>query len=494
MAQEADNSKPILLKGKLSGEFTKANRIPSAVAEASIYFESSSGESFQTQSDSEGNYELTLSEDDRYHTTRYVWVYHPQYNLAFRTLASCMKQNDFNLVRAERKPLVVLLGERRLSGVSVRATGLNYQPLPKALRERLTVNSNADGEVALAGFPGKETGSLVVHTPTLGQQEVEVLGSPIKGIVSNPKPHIKVRGVARITGKVVTDNPKLLEGLKLEFTSLPNISYSLPPEARKEMSRAKGRATVTEFKGDGSFEVPAIAAGQIRIRDSHSPDSEYRIQKPKILSLQLEVGDALQVQLPLKPLVNVLGELRFTNGKPVRNALVSINSDGEFFDCTTDNRGQFSIKLVPDVYKIDVVESRYQSDSGSFLRKQMEQKDEKLFSKVEVPQAKEFRLPTIEMYPERLVKAILSDSEGKPIDSGQVLAFRWDQSGRRRIFTASKVDAEGRLNLALHAPNDDYDYLWDPNIDRFSKIPRPSNESKPAVIVDGAKGLQLRLK
>src|SRR5262249_43615476 len=116
--------------------------------------------------------------------------------------------------------------------------------------------TDSEGRTTITAFPPAEIEGVVVTSPRFGRQ-VGMFRQGVEG-----ESTIRLRPVARATGRVVADDPAAVRGLSISI-------HSRRPEPNGPEVYAEADA-ITD--GRGGFEIPTIAAGELtastRTRDS----------------------------------------------------------------------------------------------------------------------------------------------------------------------------------------------------------------------------------
>ena len=151
--------------------------------------------------------------------------------------------------------------------------------LPEELAEQFTAKSNADGIAAIPA-PTLNVTVLEVESEGTGTQSIRFNGE------SWPDP-LKLLPTGRVKGRLVSEPAPTAVGVKLSFMSFqavpsgPPIIYGLAN-------------AITD--GKGRFDVPAIAAGSIRIQTESATHPNHRLRRSQIPLVN--AGQTKELEIP----------------------------------------------------------------------------------------------------------------------------------------------------------------------------------------------------
>lgn len=422
-----------------------------------IYYTPKDGSILELKTGVEGTcrIELTNSETNSERPgPQWIWLHNPRYALERVDITRLVGANELPLIRLQRQTShkqTVYFGSKRIVGAVVRRTEFNGEIIPEALAAKLQATTNADGEVELA------SGVVEVHAKGLGIQKLIAQSSRMEGIKTPPVGVLQLRGVGTVRGRVIADSPALLDGLALHFESASEEGV---------FGGAEGRAEVTEFAADGSFEIPEFVTGKLNFWELRESPTDYQIRRPPLDMMVVTAGRICKLNLPLERLVTATGEVHFEDGTPVAEAEVFYASPPQAAGIVkADKSGKYSLRVLPgdwDLHVSAIASLEVRSAKGKTQDKKWEQKDPLGLEQFEIPKSVDgIQLPTMTILKQRTIKGQLIDADRKPLAKHTVFAYRTFANGNRQFFASTTTDLNGKFDLQICAAADSYQYLYD---------------------------------
>jgi hypothetical protein len=194
------------------------------------------------------------------------------------------------------------------------------------------VTSKAFGEQQLGLNPapnGPFLPSIPGPTPPTTPQQL-----PLDQAETEPAERtLRLRAVGRVEGRIVTSRPEWAAGVTVYVTtSTSKFSVGL--------GGIEGSATVVT-QPDGSFVIPAVAAGQLQIGARLNQALPVRPRFPE--TLEVRSGQSTRAEIPLEKAVRVRGVVRVKDtGEPVAGVsiLIGYGSGNDFV--VSDAKGQYA--------------------------------------------------------------------------------------------------------------------------------------------------------
>jgi uncharacterized protein (TIGR03067 family) len=333
-----------------------------------------------------------------------------------------------------------------------------YDRLPDVLMDLTKRVTGADGRALIDGIPRSQLDSLQVVSSSHGTQSVTLVGQA-------EERELPLRAVGSLSGQLVGGPAELLRGVQLHFST--------------SASRTEGIADVITDQS-GSFHVPAIAEGFLRIDSNLNPELPWKINYANRIAIV--AGRENELLLDIEKGIPVTGRLVVQGSdKTVAKAEVSISS-GSFTNhqnCTTDERGEFQTFIVPGHdADIQVINLSGTSDLTFPVPTQ---------TKVTIPRnVGAFRIPDIEIARAKTWTGRLIDQSGRPIVGKYVQAF----DHATPLDHPARTDTDGAFKLRLR--EDQIPNRWSALI-KWGSQSGFEKEALPAEIVT-ADQLVLRVK
>jgi hypothetical protein len=302
----------------------------------------------QTRTDAQGRFRLSLPVENNPVSARLplaVWAYAPQLGFAGRSFPRSAIPAEANLelklfgpaqarVRvegSEGRPMdgatVTPLAVRGIGGLP----SSSAFPLPDVLAERFKASVGADGIGEIRGLPTGVVHTVAVDAAGFGHQSFEV--STDAGAIAS----IRLKPVGRLVGRVATEDPKAAGGLRVNaFTT---------SAATGALDSAYGTTTTDAA---GRFEIPALAAGSLRV-NVVSPNPT-KLRPRQIPNLRIDAGKTTEVTVPMESpprLRSIAGRVVGRGGEPVAGAIVFQSGDSpERTETVCDAGGKFVLSGV----------------------------------------------------------------------------------------------------------------------------------------------------
>ena len=176
-------------------------------------------------------------------------------------------------------------------------------PLPDELAERLATTTGPDGRGTIAAVAPADLAGVAIEAPGFGRQLASATPDSDGGFV------FRVAPVGRLAGRVVVDDPRALQGLKLQVLIL----------SRAEGPNLLGATAETVPDSSGRFEVPVLPVGNLYINVQVPENSTLKFITARNKSI--EAGRLTEVtiteQKPAKTRT-LAGRVVDAKGKPGR--------------------------------------------------------------------------------------------------------------------------------------------------------------------------------
>lgn len=234
---------------------------------------------------------------------------------------------DIQLEHATRTELRVLSPDGEpVSGAIVTPTFVNtgrtYFDIPKSLHKDFAVKTNGDAVCTLRMLATEGGARVAVEHDVYGMQDMYF---PRADAVD-----VRLLPVGRIIGQITADDPKAVRDIEISASS----------QAITE-SPGGGRAAARVRSDDaGRFEIPALAAGKVRLVVIYNRDFPFVLTGP--VSLTIEAGKTTEINVPLvrgKPLRGTVVDVE--TGFPIEGVQLSIYGDGFSDKCVTGETGVY---------------------------------------------------------------------------------------------------------------------------------------------------------
>ncbi|MDB5345622.1 MAG: blaR1 8 [Schlesneria sp.] len=345
-----------------------------------------------------------------------------------------------------------------------------YDRLPDVLLDNARRVTDATGRVVIDIVPRSRFHELEVHSKSHGTQSMRLTASTAEEI-------LPMRAVSSVSGQLVDGPIEWMRGVRL---------YLVTSERETE-----GQAEVVTDQ-NGSFHIPALATGTLRISAHRDPQQPWRL----VFGDQMRIAPGGEIDLTLRVAkgIPVTGRLVIQGGgEPVSQASISVNSGSlaNSNTCTTDERGEFQTFVVPGD-KADIQVINLSTHPGLTY-------PPRVHSRFTIPKdVDSFRIPDIEIPKAKAWTGRLIDQSGQPIAGKYVQAF--DRAtlqespdriyNQERLIHPVRTDADGAFKLVLR--DDQIPNRWSALI-KWDKEPGNAEDSLPAEI-DSVDPLVLRVK
>lgn len=322
-------------------------------------------------------------------------------------------------------------------------------PIPNEILESLAVRTDKDGVALFDHFPDWSWDGFRCRSVEHGEQEFGLAKS-------SDTIKLQLSPVGSIRGRIAAD----------DLARFRNFGYSITTTSKPDTPENVSGVATGQINEHGEFHVPAIVAGQLaefRVF-SLSPDiqlvcDDYRSQK-------VLPNTSLELKLTAPPTVAVSGVVLTSDTRqPVSNARISYSRPGSPHDrvCKTDDKGEFSIHVVPGKIHFQMFaigEQFGRSGRYSHARKFPDQIEEATQLEVLLPANKQ-------------VKGKLQDAAGRPIANQKVA--RHLGGPFMPLDGLATTDAQGNFEMFL-------DY-WPLSADGYWCIVDKVEYGKPAITV-----------
>ncbi len=391
-----------------------------------------------SRSDATGNYLLPVptrwNRLPKMQRNWIVWAYAPGHRLATATaygvLAGKPQAVDMTLGPATDTAFRVIGADGRPAvGAVVEPlhfrTPRAYDLLPPAVMPAVRAVTDPSGRAVLPAMPREGFFTVQVRTEREGGQQLR-----LRDIASEPaEREIRLRPAGRVEGKIVADRPEWARGLKVY------LSTSDPGDpSHIGLDRTAGGAQVTSG-ADGSFVIPAIAAGKLTIMAGVDEALPVRPRLPQ--ELNVPAGQTTRVEVPLVNAVRVSGVIRVQGtGEPVKDASISVGYGvpRQSDQVESDAAGRFTAHVLPGDVTMQVI-----SMPESFV-----QLGEPWAERHKVPEGvPTFDLPPIEVVKGLTITGRLVNTGNRPVADLGINGI----SGNRR-YGFGRTDREGAFSLS----------------------------------------------
>ena len=207
-------------------------------------------------------------------------------------------------------------------------------PLPDELAERLAATTGPDGRGKIAGVAPADLAAVLLDAPGFGRQMAATTPDADGGFVFRLAP------VGRLAGRVVVDDPRALQGLKLQVFI----------RSRAEGSNVLGARAEAVPDSSGRFEVTVLPVGDLHV-DVQVPENS-KLKFTSVRNKSIEAGRLTEVtiteQKPAKTRT-LAGRVVDAKGNPIAGATVFQSGDAPArTETTSDTQGQFSLPGVAE--------------------------------------------------------------------------------------------------------------------------------------------------
>ena len=220
------------------------------------------------------------------------------------------------------------------SGSVTRNVEMSAYPLPDELAERLAATTGPDGRGTIAAVAPADLAGVALEAPGFGRQLAAATPDADGGFV------FRVARVGHLAGRVVVDDPKALQGLKLQVSV----------QSTAGGTNALGARAETVPDSSGRFEVPVLPVGKLYINAQVPENSTLKLITPR--DKWIEAGRLTEVTITEQkpPKTRTLaGRVVDAKGNPVAGATVFQSGDAHARTETTSNaEGRFSLAGVAE--------------------------------------------------------------------------------------------------------------------------------------------------
>ena len=247
---------------------------------------------------------------------------------------------------------------RPLSGAVVEPyhvkTPVAYEIPPRTMLPLLRGVTDANGRALLPALPRDGLLNVQVTSDAFGVQRMglnQALAQPSTFPGATPpiaqpgernqpaepaEPTIRLQPVGRVEGRIRTSRPEWVAGITV-FVTTSSGSVRFPGFGGFEGSAS----AVT--RPDGTFLIPAVAAGQLEIVTPLDNALPARTRIPE--NLEVRAGQSTLAEIRLEQAVRVRGVVRVREtGEPVAGASIAISDS---YPVVSDAKGQFSAFVLP---------------------------------------------------------------------------------------------------------------------------------------------------
>ena len=220
------------------------------------------------------------------------------------------------------------------SGPVTRNTEISTYPLPDELAERLAATTGPDGRGAIAGVAPGDLAGVAIEAHGFGRQ----LATATSG--ADGRFVFRVAPVGRLAGRIVVDDPRALQGLKLLLFTVSNAGGPDGWSGRTEPL----------LDSSGRFEVPELSVGTLYITVRVPEKSPLKFITPR--NKLIEAGRLTEVtiteQKPAKTRT-LAGRIVDGKGNPVVGATIFQSGDAPSrTETSSDAAGRFSLSGVAE--------------------------------------------------------------------------------------------------------------------------------------------------
>jgi RNA polymerase sigma factor (sigma-70 family) len=412
--------------------------IPGAEVWMPITFDEKPEATPHATADAQGRYVLPVpaawSRLPRHELRGIVWAHASGHQInaanAYAALTGKARSVDLTLGPATDTSFVVFGPDGRVvAGAVVEPfhfkTPRAYDLVPPAMLPAVRAVTDASGRALLSSMPREGFFTVQVTTGSFGSQQLR-----LNDRATEPaRREVRLRPSGRIEGRIVADHPEWARGLRVY------ASTTDPSQLRAGMNfKAEGLAIV-HTGPDGSFVIPAIAAGTLEIGTHVDAGLPVRPRFP--LNLDVRSGQTTRADILLEQAVRVAGLIRVKGtSDPVAGASISIGygAPRQSDTVVSDPKGAFTSHVLAGDVTMQVI-----SLPGNFV-----QLGEPWAERHRVPDRVEsFDLPPIEVVPAITIKGRLVDPDNRPVANAMINGI----AGNRR-YGFGRTDQAGSFELA----------------------------------------------
>ncbi len=418
--------------------------IPGAGVWMQVGFEEADAATSYATTDAQGQYTLPVPaawERTPIHARQgVVWAHASGHRMntasAYAAISGKAKSVDLTLGPATDTSFVVFGPDGRpVAGAVVEPyhvmTPMNaYMFPPRAMLPAIRGISDASGRALLPAMPRAGFRAVKVKVGSLGSQQLAFIDREAEPA----RREIRLRPAGRIEGRVLADRPEWARGLKVY------VSTTEDADPYRVSFKAQGEDIVTTGP-DGSFVIPAIAAGKLVVGTQVAEGLPVRPITPE--GLEVRIDQTTRVEIPLVKALRLRGVIRVQGtGEPIPGASVAVSYGlkGSKVDgggrpigsatIVSDAKGRFETYGLPGDATMQVI-----SMPEPFL-----QMGQPWAERHAVPDKVEaFDLPPIEVVRGVTIKGRLVDAENRPV-AGLKLSGLADNRGYGFAITEPQGD------------------------------------------------------
>ena len=299
----------------------------------------------------------------------------------------------------------------------------SYEFPPPSVLPAVRGITDATGRAQLPALPREGFMTVQVTSAALGIQRLRMTDAATEPAQRT----ISLRPVGSTEGRIVASQPEWAAGVSLYVTT--------------ELDRVAGQAAATEggaravTQADGSFTVPAIATGKLRIGARVDQTLPVRPRLPG--TLEVRAGQATHAEIPLEKAVRATGVIRVKDTeKPVAGAWISVGygSPRQNDTVVSDANGEYSTYVLNGDVTTHVI----------MMPEPFVQLGEPWNERHHLPTgATTFDLPAIEVVRGVEIKGRLVDLADRPLANLRVVGAT---GNRRYAFATTDSNGEFRTN------------------------------------------------
>ena len=298
-----------------------------------------------------------------------------------------------------------------------------YDIPPHGMLPSIRAVTDSFGRVNLPALSREGFFTVQVTTKTLGVQQQRLVDKATEPALRT----IRLRPTSRVEGRIVTDRPEAARGVPIYLETTDPENWV----GGHEGSAGFARAVTAD---DGTFSVPALATGTLRIQMLVKESLPLRETMPE--SLVVHAGVVNRVEIPLIPAVRVHGQIRV---KGTRKAVVGAEIHLYYgtwrqgANPVSDRDGRFEAYVLPGDVRMQVIS----------MPDEYVQLGEPTNDRYTVPaDVKEFNLPSIDVVPGTTIKGRLLEGKGRPVANARLAG---DSAGH--LYGFGQTDPNGEFTL-----------------------------------------------
>ena len=232
------------------------------------------------------------------------------------------------------KVLPMMVRVDSMSGAVIPKMEVSPYPLPDELAERLAAMTGPDGRGTIAAVAPADLAGVVLEAPGFGRQLALATPDSDGGFVFRLAP------VGRLAGRIVVDDPRALQGLKLQVLI----------RSRAEGSNVLGARAEVVPDSSGRFEVPALPVGNLHINVQVPENSKLKFTSVRNKSIEARrLTEVTITEQKAAKTRTLAGRVVDTKGNPVAGATVFQFKDAPArTETTSDAEGRFSLSGVAE--------------------------------------------------------------------------------------------------------------------------------------------------